>query len=112
MPKPAKQKRAKATPKARRPAEDLQNPHELVSAERNRLEIAIGRQARELRGKLGITAIELAKTAGISQGMLSKIENGAISPSLATLKALSDALNVPVTAFFRKYEEQRSATFV
>ena len=44
--------------------------------------------------------------------MLSKIENGLTSPSLATLKALSGALNVPVTAFFRKYEEERDATFV
>ena len=44
--------------------------------------------------------------------MLSKIENGMTSPSLDTLKALSHALHVPVTAFFRKYEEERDATFV
>jgi transcriptional regulator with XRE-family HTH domain len=44
--------------------------------------------------------------------MLSKIENGLTSPSLATLKALSTALNVPVTALFHKFEEQREATFV
>jgi transcriptional regulator with XRE-family HTH domain len=90
----------------------LQNPHELVGADDHRLEIAIGRQVRDLRRKLGITVAELAKIAGLSQGMLSKIENGAISPSLGTLKALSRALNVPVTTFFRRYEEQRSATFV
>jgi transcriptional regulator with XRE-family HTH domain len=111
MPKGTKT-RTRGAAKARNAIEPLQNPHELVSAESNRLEMAIGRQVRELRGKLGITVVELAKIAGLSQGMLSKIENGAISPSLATLKALSDALNVPVTAFFRKYEEQRSATFV
>jgi transcriptional regulator with XRE-family HTH domain len=104
--------RVTAAPRASGPVPPLQNPHELVSAEGNRLEMAIGRQVRALRHKIGITVAELAKIAGISQGMLSKIENGAISPSLATLKALSNALNVPVTAFFRKYEEQRSATFV
>src|SRR5262249_17253546 len=87
------------------PVVPLQNPHELVGAEDNRLRIAIGRQVRELRRKLGITVLELAKIASISQGMLSKIENGAISPSLGTLKALSRALNVPVTTFFRRYEE-------
>ena len=44
--------------------------------------------------------------------MLSKIERGIASPSLATLQALSNALQVPVTAFFRQFEEQRDATFV
>jgi transcriptional regulator with XRE-family HTH domain len=95
----------------KRPQKPLQNPHELVGKD-NRLEISIGHQVRELRRKLQMTVAELAKLADLSQGMLSKIENGAISPSLATLKSLSRALNLPVTAFFRKYEEQRSATFV
>ena len=45
-------------------------------------------------------------------GMLSKIENGLTSPSLTTLKTLSAALGVPVTAFFRRYEERRDAVFV
>ncbi len=44
--------------------------------------------------------------------MLSKIENGATSPSLASLQALSKALHVPVTALFRGFEEVRDATFV
>jgi transcriptional regulator with XRE-family HTH domain len=95
----------------KRPQKPLQNPHELVGKD-NRLEISIGHQVRELRRKLQMTVAELAKLADLSQGMLSKIENGAISPSLATLKSLSRALNLPVTTFFRKYEEQRSATFV
>jgi mannose-6-phosphate isomerase-like protein (cupin superfamily) len=44
--------------------------------------------------------------------MISKIENAQTSPSLATLSELSRALQVPVTAFFRKFEEERSANFV
>ena len=44
--------------------------------------------------------------------MLSKIENGMTSPSLTTLQSLSRALGVPVTAFFRRYEERRGAVFV
>ena len=59
-----------------------------------------------------MTVGELAKLAGLSVGMLSKIENGVTSPSLATLRALAQALNVPVTSLFRKYEEQRDATYV
>jgi len=43
---------------------------------------------------------------------LSKIENGNISPSLTTLQSLSKALGVPLTSFFRRFEEPRNATFV
>ena len=78
----------------------------------NELEQAIGSQVRRYRKQLGLTVTELAERAELSPGMLSKIENGNISPSLATLRALSLALNVPVTALFRQFEEQRDATFV
>ncbi len=78
----------------------------------NDLEVAIGNQVRAFRRRLDMTVVELAKQAKLSPGMLSKIENGVTSPSLATLRALSRALNVPVTSFFRKYEEQRDCTLV
>jgi len=78
----------------------------------NELERAIGNQVRKYRKQMELTVTELAGRAELSPGMLSKIENGNISPSLATLRALSAALNVPVTALFRQFEEQRDATFV
>ena len=78
----------------------------------NKLEIAIGSQIRSFRKKMDLTIAELANLANLSIGMLSKIENGNASPSLSTLQSLSDALNIPVTAFFRKYEERRNASFV
>ena len=87
--------------------------HEVVDeAPENQLEIAIGLQVRAFRRQLHMTVAELAKQSQLSSGMLSKIENGLTSPSLATLKSLSQALNVPVTSFFRKYEEERDASFV
>ena len=61
----------------------------------NQLEVAIGRQVRHFRQQLDMTVVEVAKLAGLSPGMLSKIENGMTSPSLATLQSLSRALNVP-----------------
>lgn len=76
------------------------------------LELAIGSEVRSFRKQLKLTVTEVAKAASLSPGMLSKIENGNTSPSLATLHALSRALNVPVTSFFRKYEEQRDCTYV
>jgi len=89
-----------------------QDPHALEGARDNLLEVAIGREVRAFRNKLGITVADLAVATDISLGMLSKIENGITSPSLTTLQALSRALGVPVTAFFRRFEEERSAVFV
>ena len=90
----------------------LQDPHELAGAPDNALEAAIGSEVRAFRSQLDMTVSELAKAAHLSPGMLSKIENGLTSPSLTTLRALSHALQVPVTAFFRRYEETREASYV
>ena len=76
------------------------------------LETAIGREVHAFRRKHGMTVVDLARLAKLSPGMLSKIENGLTSPSLATLRALSTALGVPVTAFFRRFEQHTDATFV
>ncbi|WP_064684625.1 helix-turn-helix domain-containing protein [Rhizobium bangladeshense] len=89
-----------------------QDPHAVREPKENNLEMAIGHEVRAYRKKLGITVTDLAAATGISLGMLSKIENGNISPSLTTLQSLSRALGVPLTAFFRRYEEPRNAVFV
>jgi transcriptional regulator with XRE-family HTH domain len=68
--------------------------HEQHSVEA--LEIAIGKQVRSSRKRLNLTVAALAKQAKLSIGMLSKIENGQTSPSLATLTSLANALQVPV----------------
>lgn len=100
----------RSTRDAREPA--FQDPHTIGGASGNRLEKAIGREVRAFRRKLDMTVVELAGLASLSAGMLSKIENGVTSPSLATLQSLSEALHVPVTALFRKFEEERDVTLV
>ena len=58
----------------------------------------IGRQlgavARRVREAQGLTLTDVARTAGISAGMLSRLETGHVTPSLETLVALSGALGV------------------
>lgn len=93
-------------------AQLTQNPHAIRDTREKVLEVAIGHEVRAFRKKLGITVADLAAATDISLGMLSKIENGITSPSLTTLQALSRALGVPVTAFFRRFEEERAAVFV
>jgi transcriptional regulator with XRE-family HTH domain len=86
-----------------------QDPHKLRDERDKVLEVAIGRQVRAYRRQLGITAADLAGLTGLSIGMLSKIENGNTSPSLTTLQTLANALSVPLTPFFRRFEEHRGA---
>lgn len=89
-----------------------QDPHKLREGREKNLEIAIGREVRDLRRARGMTVADLASAAGLSVGMLSKIENGLTSPSLTTLQGLSTALSVPVTGFLRRFEERREAVHV
>ena len=89
-----------------------QDPHRLREISARNLETAIGRVVRSLRRQQGLTVAEPAGVTGLSIGMLSKIENGGTSPSLTTLQALSHAFSVPVTAFFKGYEERREASHV
>lgn len=55
---------------------------------------AMGRVARRIREDLGLTLATVAKHAGISPAMLSRLETGHVSPSLETIAALADALGV------------------
>lgn len=86
-----------------------QDPHRLREERELILEVAIGREVRAFRQQAGMTVTELAKRAGLSIGMLSKIENGNTSPSLSTLQSLAHALSVPLTAFLRRFEDVHEA---
>jgi len=76
------------------------------------LEASIGAGVRQLRKSLDLTIAELALASGVSTGMLSKIENGVITPSLTTLDVLAKALNVPISQLFSEREEHRDCSFV
>lgn len=82
------------------------------AADGQSVEEAIGAEVRALRKRQDMTVAELASQAGLSAGMLSKVENGAISPSLSTLQSLAAALNVPMTSFLADFEQQEDATHV
>ncbi|WP_136661853.1 XRE family transcriptional regulator [Nitratireductor sp. XY-223] len=90
----------------------VQDPHATRSDTERSLEVAIGREVRAQRKRLGITVSELSDATGISVGMLSKIENGNTSPSLTTLQTLSHALGIAISSLFQRFEEDRVAVFV
>jgi transcriptional regulator with XRE-family HTH domain len=60
----------------------------------------IGATARRLRNSMGLTLGEVAKRANLSAAMLSRLENGGVSPSLESLAALTRALGVPLAQLF------------
>ncbi|OJU48092.1 MAG: hypothetical protein BGO03_07535 [Mesorhizobium sp. 61-13] len=76
------------------------------------LQIAIGREVREWRRYHDLNGLDLANAAGISLGMLSRIENGTVAPSMGTLQAIAGALGLPLTSLLRRPEKNRGATFV
>ncbi|EEE36115.1 DNA-binding protein [Rhodobacteraceae bacterium KLH11] len=63
-------------------------------------ELEIGRTLQRLRQERSLTVTELAARAKVSTPMISRIENGHVSPSLGTLQALADALSVSMMALF------------
>lgn len=84
---------------------------ESSSVERS-LALAIATHVREFRRQQGLTVMELAERCELSKGMLSKIENAQAAPSLGTLARLSEALSVPVTAFFRGLDEEQDVLYI
>lgn len=67
------------------------------------LERHIGKTLREQRLKNRLTITDVAQLAGMSPGMLSKIENAQASASLDSLVNLCNALGLTLSALFRDY---------
>jgi transcriptional regulator with XRE-family HTH domain len=67
------------------------------------LEQHLGITVRDLRLRYRLTIADLASRAGISAGMLSKIENGQTSSSLDTLFQIANALGVTISNLFRDF---------
>jgi transcriptional regulator with XRE-family HTH domain len=97
---------------AKSPPPLQQDPHRLSEPLEKVLEVAIGRAVRNFRRQKLMTVADLSRETGLSIGMLSKIENGMTSPSLTTLQTLAHALSMPLTAFFKRFEENREAMHV
>lgn len=63
----------------------------------------LGSVIRELRQRDHLTIADVSAQAGISRGMLSKIETAQATASLDTLARIADALGVSMAHLFRHY---------
>ena len=59
----------------------------------------VGTQIRRRRRERGLTLSQVSEATGLNVGYLSQVENDKASPSLETLAALADALDVPIAWF-------------
>jgi transcriptional regulator with XRE-family HTH domain len=76
------------------------------------LERSLGAMVHKLRSARRQSLQELATAAQVSVSMLSRIENGRASPSLATINALANALNVPAAYLLGDSRKQTDVSFV
>jgi transcriptional regulator with XRE-family HTH domain len=74
---------------------------EIMGVEIKEQTMDVGGRLRELRQERDLSMRSLARLSGLSTNALSMIERGRTSPSVSTLYKLSEALEVPITAFFR-----------
>jgi transcriptional regulator with XRE-family HTH domain len=70
-----------------------------MSADRSARRPAVGGQIRRWRNERGLTLAQVAEASGLNTGYLSQIENDKASPSLESLAALAEALDVPIAWF-------------
>lgn len=75
------------------------------------LSVDVGSRLRELRMERGKSMRALARASGLSTNALSMIERGRTSPSVSTLYKISEALEVPITAFFRMEPPRQEIVF-
>ena len=62
----------------------------------------LGKKLKSARREKGFSLEELAKRSGFSKSFLSQIENGKNSPSIASLKKITDALEVSIGSLFEE----------
>jgi transcriptional regulator with XRE-family HTH domain len=67
----------------------------------------VARAIRDRREQLGLTLRAVSSASGVSSSMISDIERGAKSPTISTLSALADALDVSISTLV---ESTRTAT--
>lgn len=72
--------------------------------------VALGLQLRGARKQAGLTLRALAERLGVSPSLLSQIENGKSQPSVATLYALAQTLELSIDHLFEVHEADSTTT--
>lgn len=74
--------------------------------------IGIGKRIKEIRKEANNTISAIAQQAGVTNGLISKVENGRTIPSLPVLLKIINALDIEVTEFFNGMPKVNGANFI
>jgi transcriptional regulator with XRE-family HTH domain len=66
------------------------------------MSMEVGRQLRAVRTAFGLSQRELAKRAGVTNGMISLIEQDRVSPSIGSLQKILAAFPMTMAEFFTR----------
>ena len=71
-----------------------------------------GEKIREVRGRKRMTIREVAEQAGVSESLISQIENNKISPAIDTLLKIIDILDIDPDFIFRDFKKDHAVNLV
>ncbi len=83
----------------------------MTTISKRKVAVDVGARLKQLREDRRVSMRTLAKNSGLSANALSMIERGLTSPSVSTLTKLAGALEVPITAFFRREPDRQKVVF-
>ena len=75
------------------------------------MNIDVGARLRAIRQLHGLSQRELARRAGVTNGLVSLVEMNRVSPSVSSLKKLLDGIPLSLADFFTGDFNQRPAVF-
>jgi len=67
---------------------------------KDELNLSLGAKVRALRKQQDLKITDLAAMTGLTSSMISQLERALISPSIATLKKICAAMNIPISYLF------------
>lgn len=74
--------------------------------------IRFGEKLRTVRERKGITLKQVAAKVNVSESLISQIERNRVSPSVDTLIAIADALDIDLDYLFKDFKRNKKATIV
>lgn len=76
------------------------------------MSVDVGKQLKAVRTAFGLSQRELAKRAGVTNGMISLIEQGRVSPSVGSLQKILGSFPMTMAEFFtRDMESHENVVF-
>lgn len=67
----------------------------------------VGSRLRQVRMQRSLSVTEVARLSGLTRSFLSQVENGRVSPSVASLQKIVTALDMTLSALFARPAESR-----